>query len=947
MEKKKLVLIDGFSIVHRAFYGVPDLTNSKGIHTNAIYGFMNILFKILAEEQADYLAVAFDVSAPTFRHKMYDAYKGTRKPMPPELKEQIPILKEILGAMNIHMVEKAGYEADDILGTIALCGEKEGFLVSVVSGDKDLLQLATDSIKIRMPKTKRTGTEVEDYLRKDVLSKYGIEPPRIVDLKGLMGDASDNIPGVPGIGEKTALKLLLEFNSLENAYAHIEEVKPNRARENLREYIEQARLSYTLASIKTDCELEFDFEQALVGNLYTPEAAEILRELECKSLLSRFPSEEMPAEIKKEQLLLAGSKADAEAFFQRMKKEAAACEKNGTQLVISLLFYGKTRKERKNMEEADGQLVFPGVFDSPAAKDFPLGIALGYGSFPNGKPAGLTNWKESIFHLVKEKKEMETFVSLLQKELLPMEHSVIVTSDLKEQMYYFKMLFETAGRTDAKEQLRAVRDCKIAAYLCNPLLEDYEPEQLAARLWNLSLSSRKELFGKEPLSESIQTEAFPSYAGSQAAVLCAAYPVYFKEIKKYDMQMLYEEIEMPLVFTLYDMEERGVRVNKEALMEYGESLKGRIAELEKAIHDFAGEVFNINSPKQLGTILFEKLKLPGGKKTKTGYSTGAEVLEKLRDHLWEENKEAAKCLDALLEYRQLTKLKSTYADGLSVFIEEDQRIHGKLNQTVTATGRLSSTEPNLQNIPIRMELGKQIRKVFIPKENFLFLDADYSQIELRILAHMSGDEKLIAAYKKDEDIHRITASEVFHIPLEEVTPEQRRNAKAVNFGIVYGISSFGLGQDLNISKKEAQEYIERYFDTYPKVKEYLDTLVCSAKEKGYVESYYHRIRPIPELKSSSFMQRSFGERAAMNSPIQGTAADVMKLAMNRVNERLERENLESALLLQIHDELLVETKPEEKAKVRRILKEEMEQAADFLVPLVAEVEEGKNWMEAH
>lgn len=879
---KKVVLIDGHSILNRAFYGLPVMTTSKGEYTNAVLGFLNILFKILEEEKPDYLTVAFDTHYPTFRHEMFKEYKGTRKGMPDELHAQVPVIKEVLKAMKIKVIEKPGIEADDILGTLAVKAEVAGDQVSVISGDRDLLQLATDRIKIRIPKTKRTGTEIEDYLADDVYQTYHVTPKQFIDLKGLMGDSSDNIPGVPGIGEKTASKLIETYQSMENIYEHIDEMPPGKVTNSLKENRELAFMSKVLATIKVDCELDFDIEEATLGNLYNEDVYLIFKRLEFKNLLSRFRTEELNRSTGLEKnFILVEDLGQAEQIFTQMKEKGA--HPVGLQLIAE------------------------------------AGRVLG---------VSVCSEEDRVYFIrcvnfITEDYICDKAVQIAREEYL------LSTIGLKEQLAFLAL--------NDKDN---VFDGAIAGYLLNPLTDTYHYDDIARDYLNMTVPSREDLLGKVSLSEALEnkTEAFLQFACFSAFIALRSAEKLRELLVREGMLTLFETVEMPLVYTLYEMEVRGIRVNKEALKEYGDNLQVGILKLEKSIYELAGEEFNINSPKQLGVILFEKLRLPFGKKTKTGYSTSADILEKLQgEH---------PIVGMILEYRQLTKLKSTYADGLAEYIREDGRIHGKFNQTIAATGRISSTDPNLQNIPIRMELGRQIRKVFIPEEGYVFLDADYSQIELRVLAHMSEDERLINAYREAKDIHRITASEVFHIPFEEVTPAQRSSAKAVNFGIVYGISSFGLGQDLGISRKEAEQYIAKYFETYPKVKEYLDRLVTSAKELGYSTTLFGRRRPIPELTSSNFMQRSFGERVAMNSPIQGTAADIIKIAMVRVNRRLKEEQLRSRLILQIHDELLVEAHKDEVAQVAKIMIEEMQGAAELSVVLEAEVKEGSNWFEA-
>lgn len=890
----KLVLVDGHSILNRAFFGIPDLTNAEGTHTNAVYGFLNILFKILEEEKPDYLTVAFDVHAPTFRHKMYAEYKGTRKPMAQELRQQVPLMKEMLRAMGVTIVEKEGYEADDIIGTIAKKGEAQGLEVSVVSGDRDLLQLASDHIKIRIPKTKRTGTEIEDYLAKDVVEKYQVTPKEFIDVKALMGDSSDNIPGVPGIGEKTATALIVAYGSIENAYEHVEEIKPNRAKENLREHYDMAQMSKELATIDTNAEITYELEDSKLGNLFTEEAYILCKRLEFKNMLSKFDIE-APKNNAQEHFKRISDKAEAEKIL----KKAAKAEALGFALVPG------TVAEAEQLS----------LFDAPAESTGIAGAALAFSG-------------EDIYYL-KAGEGIDGKELLSRLEAILKGKTTGCTIDLKKELQQLSLKEEDG-----------VFDAGIAAYLLNPLKNEYPYEDLAKDYAELLIPSRQDLLGKTSLSDAQREkeEEFLTYICYEAYIPFLTMEKLKQELEKTGMWKLYEEIELPLVYTLSDMEKEGILVNGQELQTYGEKLAAQIGVLEQEIYEGAGEVFNINSPKQLGVILFEKLQMPYGKKTKTGYSTAADVLEKLAGEY--------PLVSKILEYRQLAKLKSTYADGLANYIDEDGRIRTTFQQTVTATGRLSSTEPNLQNIPIRMELGRMIRKVFHPKEGFVFLDADYSQIELRILAHMSGDENLIAAYREAQDIHRMTASQVFHTPFEEVTDLQRRNAKAVNFGIVYGISSFGLSQDLSISKKEAQEYIQRYFETYPKIKEFLDTQVEMAKKEGYTTTMFGRRRPIPEISSSNFMQRSFGERIAMNSPIQGSAADIIKIAMNRVHRRLEKENLKSRLILQVHDELLIETAEEEVETVSKILEEEMKGAANLAVELEVDSHAGKNWYEA-
>lgn len=867
----KIVLIDGHSILNRAFYGLPDLTNAEGLHTNAIYGFLTIMFKLLEEEKPEYLTVAFDVHAPTFRHKMYAEYKGTRKPMADELRQQVPVIKEVLHAMGVKTIECAGLEADDLIGTLSNRCENEGMEVTVISGDRDLLQLATEHVKIRIPKTKQGKTEIEDYYAKDVEERYRVTPKEFIDLKALMGDTADNIPGVPSIGEKTATKIITQYHSIEEAHEHVDELKPPRASKALSEHWDLAVLSKELATINVKADFPYELSEAKLGNLYTEEAYIFFQKLEFKNLLSRFDVS-APANKVEDGFKIITSKSEAEKVFVQAEEAST---------IGAVIF--------KDLEN-----VLP-LFADQA----------GLGGI------GLCFSKEESYCI---KVEKDITGEWLLKKLADVAE--------KAETYAMFHLKESMEQVTIRNQANCF-DISVAAYLLNPLKNNYTWEDVAREHLGLMID--------EKIDQDMKAcyESYVNYASVE---------VLRQKLRDTKMDTLFRDIEMPLVFTLFDMEQNGIRVEADALKQYGDQLAGKIAELEKEIYEEAGETFNINSPKQLGVVLFENMKLPGGRKTKTGYSTAADVLEKLAP----EHPVVAK----ILEYRQYTKLKSTYADGLANYIRDDGRIHGKFNQTITATGRISSTEPNLQNIPVRMELGRLIRKVFIPEEGYRFVDADYSQIELRVLAHCSGDEHLIQAYKEQSDIHRITASQVFHIPFDEVTPQQRRNAKAVNFGIVYGISSFGLSQDLSITRKEAAKYIDDYFATYPGIKTFLDHAVTHAKEEGYVVTLFGRRRPVPELSSSNFMQRSFGERVAMNSPIQGAAADIIKIAMIRVNQRLKDQKMKSRLVLQVHDELLIEAYEPELDEVQNILKEEMEHAAELKVPLEIDMHTGDNWYEA-
>lgn len=882
---EKIMLIDGNSIVNRAFYGVPLLTNGEGRYTNGVYGFLNILFKLLDEEQPDYLAVAFDLHAPTFRHRTFDGYKGTRKGMPEELREQMPLLKEVLQAMHIPIFEQEGFEADDILGTLSALAEKNGIVPVVVSGDRDLLQLAGETLKVRIPKTKGGRTETEDYYAADVQAKYGVTPAEFIDMKALMGDASDNIPGVPGIGEKTAAKIITQYHDIETAIAHAAEIKPKKASENLAAYQEQARLSKFLATIVRDMPLEWDKETLKIGDMFNQTAYELVKRLEFKSMFSRF-------------------EGSASAPKQAEQTYRFVADREGAKEVLAALKKGE------------------------------VGYAFVY---ENEEGQGLALYQEQLGGVW-----MEASMAFLMQELLEIF-----------QPFFADSAYRKIGH-DVKKDIRFLRsygydgftaefDTAIGAYILNATGSSYEYDDIAAAFLNETYPSQEEVFGKGRTKKAFA--ALPeaertAYGARQAEIFFRARKVMEERLAENEQKSLFYDMEMPLIYVLADMEKYGIKVDKAALLAYqkrlGESLDG----MEEEIYTLAGEKFNINSPKQLGVILFEKLGLKGGKKTKTGYSTAADVLEKLRT--------AHPIVERILHYRQLAKLKSTYADGLlAVMDAETEKIYSTFNQTITATGRISSTEPNLQNIPVRLELGRELRKIFIPESaEFCFLDADYSQIELRVLAHISGDESLIAAFKSNQDIHRMTASQVFHVPFDEVTPLQRSNAKAVNFGIIYGKGAFSLGQDLGISRKEAEEYINAYFARYPKIKTFMEDTIKNGAKNGYVSTLWNRRRNMPELQSSNFMQRAAGERAAMNMPIQGTAADIIKLAMIKVHRALQEGGYRSRLILQVHDELLIEAYKEEKDAVAKILKENMEHAADLLVPLDVDVHEGASWFEA-
>ena len=862
----KLLLVDGNSILNRGFYALPLLSDKNGIYTNAVLGFLNILFKVTEDEKPDYLTVAFDVHAPTFRHKMYEAYKGTRKPMPEELKMQLPIIREVLSSMEVNIVEMAGYEADDLLGTLAKKGEKEGLDVTLLSGDRDLLQIASTKIKISIPKTTGGKTETFNYFADDVVREYGVTPLEFIEVKALQGDSSDNIPGVSKVGPKTATELIATYHSLENLYEHIDEITKKALHENLVNDREMAFFSRTLSRIETEAPIELNLEASRFVNLLNEGSMEVLLKYSLKSIINKLEN-------------IGGSEA--------------------------------SQVKENRLEDFKYEIIEDFNETGEILKKISKAKAVGLAATDTGVAVSFSD----VTYFIK-------FYGFVTCDYLGNAIKEATESDIAVTAIGIKDIYDYIG-----EYREGFDDCEILAYLIDPLKGEYPVTYLAERYLNRFFGDEKELL-----------KDAEKFAAVKASVSLELKDVLIKEVSDLGMLKLYKKIEMPLSFVLYDMEREGVLVDRNALKEYSAELKKGIEKLEKKIYEEAGEEFNINSPKQLGEVLFEKLKLPGGKKTKSGYSTAADVLEKLSVDY--------PIVDDILEYRMLSKLNSTYAEGLQNYISSDGRIHAHFNQTITATGRLSSTDPNLQNIPIRTELGRELRKVFYPKDGFTFVDADYSQIELRLMAHMSGDEKMIQAFKEGKDIHRSTASHVFNVPFDEVTAEQRRSAKAVNFGIIYGISDFGLSRDIGIDMKSARKYKEDYFSNFPKIKKYLDDTVAKAKEDGYTVTLFNRRRPIPELKASNFMQRSFGERVAMNAPLQGTAADIMKIAMINIHKCLRDEHLESKMLIQVHDEVLIETKLSEKEKVIEIVSGEMQNAASLSVELLAEAHDGATWYDA-
>ncbi|WP_027308207.1 DNA polymerase I [Caloramator sp. ALD01] len=842
----KLLIIDGNSLMNRVFYALPPMNNSEGKHTNAVYGLSVILLKIIKDLKPNYIAAAFDKKAPTFRHIEYEEYKAGRKKMPDELAEQFPIAKELLRAFNIGIYEIEGYEADDIIGTMSSKFEQDGFEIYILTGDRDSLQLVSNSTKVLI--TKKGITDLEVYDIEAIREKYGFDPIKIIDLKGLMGDTSDNIPGVPGIGEKTAIKLLSEFGSIENIYENIDKITAKKVKENLINNREQAFLSKKLATINKNVPISFNLNEMNIENYDYQKVMAIFEELDFKSLINKIPNveEQKKEEVKKVELnfnideLKLFLKNKGEIYFYYIKEEDTLVFENGYAVKGNRLWEFKTLFEDKNIEK--------NTYDAKALYN----RLMAYGI----KLRGLKN------------------------------------------------------------------DLGIILYLLNPSDDFSSNNKVIANILRLN-------------ENQLTNEHIPIFIGFMKNIIEEK----LKLIKEYSLEKLLYEIEIPLIEVLASMEHYGFKINKEVLKDIGFKLSEEIDKLTSEIYDIAGEEFNINSPKQLGVILFEKLNLPVIKKTKTGYSTNAEVLEELRDK--------HEIVSKIITYRQLVKLKTTYIDGLMNAVQADGKIHSNFNQMITATGRISSTEPNLQNIPIKLEQGREIRRAFEPENNnYVILTADYSQIELRLLAHISGDENLIESFKNGEDIHKRTASEVFNIPIDEVTAIQRSRAKAINFGIVYGLSDFGLAQDLKITRKEAKEYIENYFARYTGVRKYLGDVIKRAKENGYVKTIFNRIRFIPEINSSNRNIRMLGERLAMNTPIQGSAADIIKIAMVNVYRKLEELGLKSRIILQVHDELVLEVHKEEIEEVEKIVKFEMENCVELKVPLIVDIKWANNWYEA-
>lgn len=891
---KKLLVIDSNSIINRAFYGIRHLTAKDGTPTNAVYGFLNILFKLIEENKPDYICAAFDVKQPTFRHKQFDAYKAQRKPMPDDLAVQMPIAKEILQAMNVSILEKAGYEADDIIGTVSRMCEKSGVECLIATGDKDDLQLATDKTKVILTVTRSGMNETIVYDENAVKEKYGVTPTEFIDVKALMGDPSDNIPGVAGVGEKTALSLISKFNCIEYIYDHIDEVGLKGAMlKKMQDGKDMAFLSKQLATIDIHVPIELNLDEfAVHSDDLTKDASEelysILKRLDLNNFIKKLgliPEEKPSVDILEgAQMHAAADKEALEQMIETLRQEE--------EVSCLFLFAGK---ELSGFSAAVGKQAYYASIGMEITKDMLIA---------------------ALVPLLEDKKVKK------------------ILYDGKDAMVYF------APYTKIEQ---VVYDVAIAAYLVDPARSSYTIDSIALEYLNVALESEEEVFGKGRKQISIfdvEEHEGMEFACKRALAVAPLREATQKKLEANRQAELYYSMELPLVEVLADMQVYGFAIDHAQLDAFTKLMDERLQVITAEIYNYAGEEFNINSPKQLGVILFEKLGLHVVKKTKTGYSTNVEVLEKLKgEH---------PIIEHLMEYRQISKLKSTYCDGLRAVIHADTgRIHSVFTQTVTVTGRISSTEPNMQNIPVRTELGREMRKMFITdKEDYVLVDADYSQIELRVLAHIADDDTMKHAFLTGEDIHAVTASQVFGVPLSEVTPEQRSSAKAVNFGIVYGIGEFSLSQNLKIPVAQAKQYIQNYLAKYHGVREYMERIKEQAKKDGYVTTLMNRIRYIPELKSSNYNVRAFGERVALNTPIQGTAADIIKLAMVRVHKRLKEEGLLSRLILQVHDELIVETYKPELDRVKAILKDEMEHAMELSVPLVVDMASGKSWYDA-
>ena len=901
--KKRLLLIDGNSIMNRAFYGIMGnkMLSSNGKYTNAVYGFLAILFKNLEDLNPDYIAVSFDLKAKTERHKLYEGYKANRHGMPDELAQQMPMIKEVLKAMNIDIVEMEGYEGDDILGTLSKYGEKQGLDVTILSGDRDTFQLATDKVTIRIPRTKQGKTETDEYDRKKVIEEYGLEPRALIEVKGLQGDTSDNIPGVPGIGPKTAISLIQKYGTIENLYKSIEEGTDDlkgKNKENIIENKDMALLSKTLGEININVPLEDTLEDLKIEQWDRVKVLELFREWNFKRFIERFNLESSD--------IVYTEKKDLSNLFEINQNATIEEVEEFINKQKKIIFYLGLEDDLNPELIMKYKIISISIYNSETNEVY----------FIKSSEKGFFEFLKRIFENEKIAKygyELSKIYILLKQLGISMQN---IKYDITVAAY--------------------IIDPSIGKYPIDGLIEQYLSINVGAFLTQNGVNEEKSKQMTLFDNPENKTEEVSYRNGLYVYAINELSKILTEKLKEQEELELFETIDMPTIEVLANMQWNGMKVNENDLIEFGKALKDGLDLLTQEIYELAGEEFNINSPKQLGEILFEKMKLPIIKKTKSGYSTAEDVLEKLKNE--------SPIIKKILDYRQLAKLNSTYVEGMRPFINpKTGRIHSFFHQTITATGRISSTEPNLQNIPTRIELGKQLRKVFIPEDGCVYIDADYSQIELRVLAHMSEDAHMIEAFEKGEDIHKQAASKVLHKPIEEVTKEERSSAKAVNFGIVYGISDFGLGEQLGIGRKAAKAYIDQYLEEYSGIKKYMEDIVERAKQKGYAQTQFGRKRYIQELKSNNYMVREFGKRAAMNTPIQGTAADIMKIAMIKVYNQIKEKNLKSKIVLQVHDEMMIEAPIEEKEKIKEILKQSMETATKLKVPLIADISEATNW----
>ena len=930
--KDKLLLIDAYSIICRGFYALPLLLNDKGLHTNAVLGFLNILYKHIDEEKPKYIAVAFDENKNTFRHKMYKGYKAQRGAMPDELKEQVPYVKKILTASNINMYSQEGFEADDILGTLANKFASKNLEAVILSGDKDMLQLATDNIKIRLVKTVKQDSNTYQYYAKDVEKEYNLTPSQFIDMKALMGDPSDNIKGLKGIGPKTATELLVKYGDIENIYSHLDEIKKESVKKIFSENIDEARFCKDLVTIRTNVDLDCKLDDLVLNDIFNDKAFKVIEDLGLKSQYKRFGKSfnqtgKTNTKKKEQTIDIIDNPFDEGNDYIDIKNDNNKIDNKLLSNIMNQKVIIDDDKILSKLSKEKGDLA---VY------------------FYRKHIDGNNLLYDGDIYLISITTKDNTYIfeGNHTKDILDISKTnIIITKDLKEALFYIDEELSYDKKLILSKNIKSnFNDISLMAYLIDSTFKDYDITTLAKSYLGIDIKSKKDYFGKKEAYEYCDLDKKPQkelieYLSTNSKIIYLLKDILSKKLKELKLQALYTDIELPLVYVLYNMEKYGIKIDEKLLAQYDKKLDKRIETLTKEIKELAGKDFSINSPKQLQEVLFTDLKLHYDMRKGEKLSTSVEVLEKLKDQ--------HPIIEKIMQYRTISKLSSTYAKGLPTFIESDNRIHTNYNQTETATGRLSSDNPNMQNIPIRTELGRELRKVFIPTDGYTFIDADYSQIELRLLAIISKDDKLIKAYSKGNDVHTITASEVFGVPIDKVTTELRHKAKAVNFGIIYGMSSFGLSEDLHIDTKEARDYINKYFETYQKVKIYLDDVVKKAEKDGYTRTIYGRIRPIKEFQSAVPTIRAFAKRVAMNSPIQGTASDIMKKAMILVDDNIEKEKLDSRIVLQVHDELLIDVKKGEEEKIKNILTKCMKEQFKFEVDLDININEGSNFEEAH